>query len=112
MFCKFLPQSVRGLCNSVPGGLPPGYQQGRFLNGQDVRAFAAACIALPFRSATALAEMPGAEGNKPARSKGVKAVGHRGQVGIVINGYASLLQSPQGPHAHAARKQRANTKAQ
>ncbi|MCB6313924.1 hypothetical protein LI253_16945, partial [Gordonibacter pamelaeae] len=84
----------------VPGGFPPGYHQGRFLNGRELRAFAATCTALPFRSATALAKMPRAERNKPARSKGVKTVCHCGQIGIVIHGYTSLLQSPQGPHAH------------
>ena len=77
-----------------------------------MRAFAATYTALPFRSATALAKMSGAEGNKPARSKGVKTVGHCRQIGIVIHGYTRLLQSPQGPHAHAARKQSANAKTQ
>ena len=54
--------------------------------------------------------MPRAERNKPSRSKGVKTVGYGGQIGIVIHGYTRLLQSPQGPHAHAARKQCANSK--
>lgn len=56
--------------------------------------------------------MPRAERNKPARSKCVKTVSHCGQVGIVVHGYTRLLQSPQGPHAHAARKQSANAKTQ